>query len=47
MVEQVALVGPEAKIADELAAWEKSLVTTMLVSGDAVKLTRIAGLVLA
>ena len=47
MVEQVALVGPEAKIADELAAWDESLVTTMLVSGDPVKLAKIAGLVLA
>ena len=45
MVEQVALVGPAAKIADELAAWDASLVTTMLVSGDAVKLEKIAGLV--
>ncbi|MGY1726359.1 LLM class F420-dependent oxidoreductase [Geodermatophilus sp. SYSU D01062] len=34
MVEKVALVGPRAKIADDLAAWEASLVTTMLVSGS-------------
>ncbi|MGY2074388.1 LLM class F420-dependent oxidoreductase [Blastococcus sp. SYSU DS0828] len=35
MVEKVALVGPREKIADDLAAWEESLVTTMLVSGSA------------
>jgi F420-dependent oxidoreductase-like protein len=35
MVEKVALVGPRDKIADDLAAWEESLVTTMLVSGSA------------
>lgn len=34
MVEKVALVGPRAKIADELATWTDSLVTTMLVSGS-------------
>lgn len=30
MVEDVALVGPEAKIADELARWEETVVTTMI-----------------
>jgi F420-dependent oxidoreductase-like protein len=35
MVEKVALVGPRDKIAADLAAWEESLVTTMLVSGTA------------
>lgn len=45
MVEAVALVGPRAKIAEELAAWRSSLVTTMLVSGDASKLAAIAELV--
>ncbi|MGY2074366.1 MULTISPECIES: LLM class F420-dependent oxidoreductase [unclassified Blastococcus] len=34
MVEKVALVGSRAKIADDLAAWEESLVTTMLVGGS-------------
>lgn len=33
MVEKVALVGPRAKIADEFAAWESSLLTTMMVHG--------------
>ncbi|WP_110182274.1 LLM class F420-dependent oxidoreductase [Nocardioides solisilvae] len=34
LVEKVALVGPRAKVADELAAWDDSLVTTLLVSGS-------------
>lgn len=42
MVEEVALVGPRAKIAEELAAWRSSLVTTMVVGGDAATLTAIA-----
>lgn len=33
MVEAVALVGPREKIRDDLAAWEASVVTTLLVSG--------------
>ena len=33
MVEKVALVGPRDKIADDLAAWEESLVSTMLIGG--------------
>lgn len=45
MVEAVALVGPPAKIADDLAAWRESLVTTLLVAGDAAKLAAIAELV--
>ena len=32
LVEKVALVGPKAKISDELAAWRESLLTTMLVN---------------
>ena len=34
MVEKVALVGPRDKIAAEFAAWEDSLVTTMVLSAD-------------
>ncbi|WP_433496414.1 LLM class F420-dependent oxidoreductase [Sphaerimonospora sp. CA-214678] len=45
MVEKVALVGPRDKIAEELDAWRSSLVTTMLVSGDAASLAAIAELV--
>ena len=33
MVQDVALVGPKEKIRDDLAAWEESCVTTLLVSG--------------
>lgn len=46
MVSRVALVGPPAKIKDELAAWEESLVTTMIVHGDAATVRRIAEMVL-
>ena len=46
MVEKVALVGPPAKIRDDLGAWEESLVTTLLVTGDEAKLARVAELVL-
>ncbi|GAA1865802.1 LLM class F420-dependent oxidoreductase [Pseudonocardia ailaonensis] len=34
LVEQVALVGPAAKIRDEARAWSDSLVTTLVVRGD-------------
>ncbi len=33
MVEDVALVGPPAKIKDELERWKETVITTMLVSG--------------
>ena len=33
LVEQVALVGPAAKIAEEVPDWRDSLVTTLVVSG--------------
>ena len=45
MVQDIALVGPWDKIRDDLAAWEESVVTTMVVSGDATTLTRMAELV--
>jgi hypothetical protein len=34
MVEAIALVGPRAKIRDELDRWRSSLLTTMLVDGS-------------
>ena len=34
LVEQIGLIGPIAKIRDDLAAWEESVVTTMLIQGD-------------
>jgi F420-dependent oxidoreductase-like protein len=44
MVQDIALIGPWDKIRDDLAAWEESVVTTMVVSGDAATLTRMAEL---
>lgn len=44
MVERVALIGPPAKVADELARWEESLVTTMVVWGGPDKLTQLVDL---
>ncbi|RZT88418.1 F420-dependent oxidoreductase-like protein [Pseudonocardia sediminis] len=45
MVEQVALVGPKAKIAEELPDFRDSLITTMVVSGSPEHLRTIADLV--
>lgn len=41
MVEAISLIGPPAKIKDELAMWEESVVNTLLVSGP-VDLVRFA-----
>jgi hypothetical protein len=46
LVEDLALIGPEDKIRDELDAWRESIATTLLVAGDAAQLRRIADLVL-
>jgi F420-dependent oxidoreductase-like protein len=45
LVEEVALVGPPEKIRDELAAWEESVVTTLLVQGPAFALRAIRDVV--
>ncbi|MDQ4119513.1 MAG: LLM class flavin-dependent oxidoreductase [Actinomycetota bacterium] len=45
MVEQIALVGPEAKIAEELPVFRDSLITTMVVDGSPEHLQRISDLV--
>ena len=45
LVEQVALIGPKAKIAEELPQWRDSLLTTMVVSGSPDTLRLIADLV--
>ena len=45
LVEEVALIGPPAKIRRELAAWEDSVVTTMLVQGPPNALRTIRNLV--
>jgi F420-dependent oxidoreductase-like protein len=45
LVEDVALVGPAAKIADELAVWRPTVITTLLVQTDPRLLPAIAELV--
>ena len=45
MVEAVALVGPAAKIRDDLAAWDESVVDTLMVSGPPPLLRQIAEIV--
>jgi F420-dependent oxidoreductase-like protein len=45
MVEQVALVGPIAKLRNEIDAWKRSLLTTMIVTGPPPLLRQIAELV--
>jgi F420-dependent oxidoreductase-like protein len=45
LVEDVALVGPAAKIADELTAWRQTVITTLLVQTDPRLLTTIAELI--
>ncbi|MBV8933233.1 MAG: LLM class F420-dependent oxidoreductase [Kutzneria sp.] len=42
LVEDIALIGPAAKIKDELTAWEDTVVTTLLVQGDVHALRKIA-----
>jgi F420-dependent oxidoreductase-like protein len=44
MVEQVALVGPLAKLRDEIGAWKSSLLTTMIVAGPPPLLRTVAEL---
>ena len=46
LIEEMALIGPREKIRDELARWRESLVTTLLISGDAATLRTAAELVL-
>lgn len=45
MVEDVALVGSAAKIRDDLEQWEESVVNTLVVSGPAPMLEKIADLI--
>jgi F420-dependent oxidoreductase-like protein len=45
LVEDLALIGPEEKIRDELDAWRESIVTTLLIGGDAALVRRVADLV--
>jgi hypothetical protein len=46
LIEKLALIGPPDKVRDDLQAWRDSLVTTLMVSGDATTLRRVAELVL-
>ena len=46
LIEELSLVGPPAKIRDDLGKWRESIVTTLLVSADAATLRPIAELVL-
>jgi F420-dependent oxidoreductase-like protein len=46
LVEQLALIGPRDKIRHDLEAWRDSVVTTMLVGGDAATVRQVAELVL-
>ena len=46
MIDEIALVGPPAKVKDDLAAWRESRVTTMLVGGSPDTLRTMAELVL-
>ncbi|NLV56066.1 MAG: LLM class F420-dependent oxidoreductase [Acidimicrobiales bacterium] len=45
LVEDVALVGPEAKIRDDLERWRDTCITTLLVAGAPDQMRRIADLV--
>ena len=44
MVEDVALIGPWSKIADEIQRWQQTVITTFSVSTDLRHLQRVAGL---
>jgi F420-dependent oxidoreductase-like protein len=46
LIDKLSLIGPPAKIRDDLAAWRESIVTTLLVAGDAATLRTAAELVL-
>ena len=45
LVEDVALIGPWAKIADDIQRWKQTVLTTFSVGGDPTQLERIADLV--
>jgi F420-dependent oxidoreductase-like protein len=46
LIEQLSLIGPPAKIRDDLEAWRESIVTTLLISGDVNTIRTAAELVL-
>jgi F420-dependent oxidoreductase-like protein len=45
-IEEVSLIGPKDKIRDDLERWRETIVTTMLLSGDAATLRTAAEIVL-
>jgi F420-dependent oxidoreductase-like protein len=47
LIEDMSLIGPREKIRDDLEKWRESIVTTLLISGDAATLNAAAELVLA
>ena len=47
LLEQLTLIGPPDKIRHDLEAWRDSIVTTLLISGDAATMRTAAELVLA
>lgn len=46
LIEQMSLIGPKEKIREDLQRWRESIVTTLLISGDAATLRAAAELVL-
>jgi F420-dependent oxidoreductase-like protein len=46
LIEELSLIGPREKIRDDLEKWRESVVTTLLISGDAATLRDAADLVL-
>ncbi|HEX3510538.1 MAG TPA: LLM class F420-dependent oxidoreductase [Solirubrobacteraceae bacterium] len=46
LIEELSLIGPREKIRDDLEKWRESVVTTLLVSGDAATIRTAAELVL-
>jgi len=45
MVEDVALIGPWAKISDEIQRWTQTVLTTFCINSNLADLARIADLV--
>jgi hypothetical protein len=46
LIDQLSLIGPPDKIRHDLEAWRESIVTTLLVAGDAATIRTAAELVL-
>ncbi|MGC7099737.1 LLM class F420-dependent oxidoreductase [Amycolatopsis lurida] len=45
LVDDISLIGPPSRIREKLAEWDKTVVTTLLVRGDAASLRKIADVV--